>query len=152
LVECGKGTYVRTLAADLGRSLGVPAHLAALRRTCSSGFTLEEAIPLERIEVLAGQGGPEALAGRIVPNALALVGLPEARVSPAEARDLAFGRPIASGLLLGAGAPPSALGMRPPGAARVRAVDEKLRLVAVCEARGDRLWPVRVFVAAADLS
>ena len=49
-VECSAGFYVRSLAHDLGARLGTGAHLAALRRTVSAGFTLEEAIPLEFAE------------------------------------------------------------------------------------------------------
>ncbi len=47
IVECSKGTYVRTLAHDLGGNLGVGAHLAALRRTAIGPFTVEEAWTLE---------------------------------------------------------------------------------------------------------
>jgi tRNA pseudouridine55 synthase len=46
-VECSKGTYVRSLAADLGETLGCGAHLAALRRTRSGPWTIAEAIALE---------------------------------------------------------------------------------------------------------
>lgn len=46
-VECGKGFYVRALAHDLGRALGVGAHLSALRRTAVGQFTIENAIPLD---------------------------------------------------------------------------------------------------------
>jgi len=49
-VECSAGFYVRSLAHDLGQRLGVGAHLSALRRTVSSGFTLADAIPLEFAE------------------------------------------------------------------------------------------------------
>jgi tRNA pseudouridine55 synthase len=49
-VECGSGTYVRSLAADLGTALGGCAHLAALRRTRVGTFTLAEARPLDAIE------------------------------------------------------------------------------------------------------
>jgi tRNA pseudouridine55 synthase len=49
-VECSAGFYVRSLAHDLGARLGTGAHLAALRRTVSAGFTLDEAIPLEFAE------------------------------------------------------------------------------------------------------
>ena len=51
-VVCGKGTYIRALAADLGEALGCGAHLAALRRTETGGFTLAEAITLEAFEAL----------------------------------------------------------------------------------------------------
>jgi tRNA pseudouridine55 synthase len=134
-VRCGKGTYVRTLAAELGRTLGVPAHLAALRRTMASGFDLSRATRLEELERLAREGGPDALRPLLVPPALALP-LPEARVSHAEACDLAHGRSIPAGV---------------HEAGLVRAVEAEGRLVAVCEASRGRLRPARVFMSPAEL-
>ncbi len=52
-VICSAGTYVRTLAEDLGARLGVGAHLAALRRTRAGRFAIESAITLERLAELA---------------------------------------------------------------------------------------------------
>ena len=49
-VRCSKGTYIRTLAQDLGRHLGCGAHLAALRRTASGPLVLEQALSLEALE------------------------------------------------------------------------------------------------------
>lgn len=49
LVECGSGTYIRALAADLGVALGGCAHLAGLRRLSVGGFTLDDARPLDAI-------------------------------------------------------------------------------------------------------
>jgi len=135
-VSCGKGTYVRTLASDLGRRLGLPAHLAALRRTRSSGFELREAVGLESLEALVREGGPEAARRLLVPPAAALRALPEARISPHEAADLSFGRSVA------------ALGYE---SGLFRAVDEAGRLVAVCRASEGWLRPVRVFLSAAEL-
>src|SRR5438067_11102238 len=51
-VECSSGTYVRTLAADLGHALGGAAHLRRLRRTAVGPHTLDEARPLEDVELL----------------------------------------------------------------------------------------------------
>lgn len=48
-VTCSSGTYVRTLAADLGHALGGGAHLRALRRTSVGGFTLEDAVALDAL-------------------------------------------------------------------------------------------------------
>lgn len=48
-LHCSKGTYVRSLAHDLGVKLGCGAHLAALKRTASGQFTLENALPLDRL-------------------------------------------------------------------------------------------------------
>ena len=49
IVDCSSGTYVRTLAADLGRALGGGAHLSGLRRTAVGAFTLADAQPLEQV-------------------------------------------------------------------------------------------------------
>lgn len=48
-LDCSKGTYVRTLAADIGRQLGCGAHLSGLRRTAAGSFKLEQAHTLEQI-------------------------------------------------------------------------------------------------------
>ena len=48
-VECSSGTYVRTLAADLGTALGGGAHLRDLRRTRAGSFSVEDAVPLESL-------------------------------------------------------------------------------------------------------
>lgn len=50
-VECSSGTYVRTLAADLGAALGGGAHLRSLRRTRVGSFGLDEAVPIEQVGV-----------------------------------------------------------------------------------------------------
>ncbi len=132
-VRCGKGTYVRTLAADLGRALGVPAHLAALRRVEASGFRLDEAIPLEDAEAM-GRGDPAALRARLVPLAEALRALPAVSVDAAEARALAQGKVL----------------RRDATGALVRAIGPGGRLVAVCSAGAAGLKPVRVFVTPAS--
>jgi tRNA pseudouridine55 synthase len=49
-VACSKGTYIRSLVADIGNALGAGAHLAELRRTRSGRFTLEQAVPLDRLQ------------------------------------------------------------------------------------------------------
>jgi tRNA pseudouridine55 synthase len=51
-VRCSKGTYIRTLAEDLGEALGCGAHLAALRRTGSGALTLVDAVTLEQLEAM----------------------------------------------------------------------------------------------------
>jgi len=71
-VQCSQGTYIRTLAADLGAALGCGAHLEALRRLQVGAFRVEEALKLATLEEAAG--GPdahptlaEALLSRIIP-------------------------------------------------------------------------------------
>lgn len=56
LVRCSTGTYIRSLAHDLGQAVGCPAHLAALRRTAVGEFTESRAITLERLAELAAGG------------------------------------------------------------------------------------------------
>jgi tRNA pseudouridine55 synthase len=51
-VTCSKGTYIRTLAEDIGKNLGCGAHLIGLRRTETAGYLLSQAITIERLEVL----------------------------------------------------------------------------------------------------
>jgi tRNA pseudouridine55 synthase len=132
-VRCGKGTYVRTLAASLGGLVGVPAHLEALRRTASGPFTLAGALPLAEAEALA-RTDLAALRARILPPAEALAFLPAVQVDGAEAEALAHGR---------------ALARRAP-APLCRALDAAGRLLAVCapDATGERLAPVRVLAPA----
>jgi len=55
-VRCGKGTYIRSIAHDLGQRLGGGAHLSALRRTATGGFTLADARPPGELRALANEG------------------------------------------------------------------------------------------------
>lgn len=61
-VDCSSGTYIRSLAADLGRLLGGGAHLRALRRTAVGGFDLAEARPLDALELLPPRAAVRDLA------------------------------------------------------------------------------------------
>lgn len=60
-VACTKGTYIRTLVADVGTRLGCGAHVKSLRRLQHGAFRLEQAVTLETLETLREQEGPEAL-------------------------------------------------------------------------------------------
>ncbi|HET7629101.1 MAG TPA: tRNA pseudouridine(55) synthase TruB [Bacillales bacterium] len=55
-VHCSKGTYIRTLAVDIGKSLGYPAHLTSLKRTRSGMFSLSDCLSLKQAERLAEDG------------------------------------------------------------------------------------------------
>ena len=55
-LHCSKGTYVRTLAEEIGAALGCGAHLSALRRTASGPFDLQQALTLPELEELAEEG------------------------------------------------------------------------------------------------
>jgi tRNA pseudouridine55 synthase len=72
-VECSKGTYIRSLAYDLGEYLGCGAYLSALIRTRSGPFTLAESLTLEQLALLQEQN---QLEGTIVPADRALVDYP----------------------------------------------------------------------------
>ena len=52
-IDCTKGTYIRVLAEDIGRFLGCGAHLTALRRTYVGNFSLNDALPLDKVEALS---------------------------------------------------------------------------------------------------
>jgi tRNA pseudouridine55 synthase len=99
-VTCSGGTYVRSLAADLGRALGTLAHLAALRRTAVGRFTERDAHTLPALEALAAAGpAADAAAGglaRVVLSpAQALSSIAARSLSTAEAAALATGATLA---------------------------------------------------------
>ena len=73
-VDCSKGTYIRTLCADIGEELGCGATMTALRRTRAAGFSLEESLTLEEAEKLSAEG---TLAERLVPVEQAFTSLPK---------------------------------------------------------------------------
>ncbi len=89
-VACSKGTYVRTLAADIGAALGCGAHLAALRRTRVAGLDLAHAATLEAIEAL-----PAAVRDTLLlpPDAL-LADLQEIRLDERAAERLRLGQAV----------------------------------------------------------
>jgi tRNA pseudouridine55 synthase len=89
-VRCSKGTYVRALARDLGRTLGPGAHVTALRRTRSGPFALADAQPLD--EVVAALSSGEGSRLRPVGLAAALGHLERRVVSQDMAKDLRVGR------------------------------------------------------------
>ncbi|MEJ5329483.1 MAG: tRNA pseudouridine(55) synthase TruB [Desulfobaccales bacterium] len=130
-VTCSKGTYMRTLAHDLGRALGCGGHLAALRRLAVGPFRVDAALPLAE-----ATQNPELARERLIPLADCLPFLPALQVDSREAQRLAQGQAVA--------VPPPAEG--PNG--RVRVLSEG-RLLAVAEWRRDprglMLAPVRVF-------
>jgi tRNA pseudouridine55 synthase len=80
-VDCSSGTYIRTLAADLGHALGGGAHLRNLRRTSVGPFTLADAVPLENV-------GPE----RVLPMIEAVRHLPRITVGPELAAAVRVGK------------------------------------------------------------
>jgi tRNA pseudouridine55 synthase len=72
-VTCSAGTYVRTLCADIGRAIGCGGHLARLRRTAGSGFSIDEAVPLMTLDILDRQALQQQT---LIPMAAALRKMP----------------------------------------------------------------------------
>ncbi|HEY8587839.1 MAG TPA: tRNA pseudouridine(55) synthase TruB [Rhodanobacter sp.] len=75
MVECGSGTYVRSLAVDLGEDLGCGAHLTALRRIWVDPFREPQMVTLPQLQ-LAAEQGDEALLAWLLPVSAGLAGLP----------------------------------------------------------------------------
>jgi tRNA pseudouridine55 synthase len=138
-VECSKGTYIRTLAHDLGRALGCGAHLVGLTRLAVGPFRLEEALPLDVIEETADPGNMHR---RLIPLARCLPSLKAVRVDGNQARRLAQGQTLPW---------PE---HDPVEGERVRVMADG-SLVAVATVRGQGagqvLAPVRVFYSSVNL-
>jgi len=92
---CGKGGYVRSIARDLGETLGCNAHVSALRRLWSGPFDAEEGLSIETLDELAKS--PD-LDERLLPLEDGLAGLPELRTTQEGAARMKNGNP---GLVFG---------------------------------------------------
>ncbi len=132
--ECGRGTYVRAIARDIGRTLGCLGHVTALRRTRVGPFEEATAVTIEDLESAAGldDGGVE-LKSLLRPVESALAELLEVTVSQSDAARLARGQPV---LLRGRDAPVVS------GEAFALS---KGTLIALCEIERGELRPLRVF-------
>ena len=97
-VECSSGTYVRSLAADLGSALGGGGHLRELRRHRVGDFTLQDALPLDELEALP------APSSAVRAPAEALRGMSRAAVGPTVAAKVRYGQVLGLGVLVQAGA------------------------------------------------
>ncbi|MDF1563560.1 MAG: tRNA pseudouridine(55) synthase TruB [Deltaproteobacteria bacterium] len=140
-IQCSKGTYIRTLAHDLGEALGCGAHLSALVRSRVGAFTLEQAVSLERIKEARDPEVREALRAELLPMGEALPDWPLIRLSKRGVRDVRHGRAVGLGELAASGGG----GLRP--GQKVRIVDPEGDLVAIGEMKTHGLQPTRVFQA-----
>ncbi len=133
--ECGKGTYVRALARDIGRLLGCYGHICALRRTLVGPFGEADMIPLEQLEALCDRAasGEGSLADALMPVETALDDIPALAVTRADAARLYRGQAV---LLRGRDAPNSS------GTVYVTVAG---RLLALAEIGNGELIPKRVF-------
>lgn len=129
MVHCSGGTYIRTLAEDIGQALGCGAHLVALRRTASGAFSLDAALSLEALENMQPS---ERLAALLPPDAL-VAHLPRLDVDAKTALELRQGRH-----------PLRPAGCTLEGLVRVYAPAGFLGLAIA----GDTLFPVRLMATA----
>jgi len=132
-VECSAGTYVRSLAADLGEALGCGGYLKDLRRVRSGTFDIGQAAPVEALQREAESGD----VARLLIAAEVAMGLPVVELSAEGTRRVLHGGEVPAGTTF----------RQAPGA-RALALDDEGRLLAVVELRADRrLWPLRVLRA-----
>lgn len=136
-VECGKGTYVRSLARDMGRDLGCHGHIATLRRSSVAPFGEDDLVPLETLIALEElEDDAERLAAldtHLIDTGEALATLPHVAVNDDQTRRLRRGNPI---LLRGRDAPlPADDAYATSGG----------RLIAIGEIAGGEFRPRRVF-------
>jgi tRNA pseudouridine55 synthase len=133
--ECGKGTYVRALARDIGRLLGCYGHICGLRRTLVGPFGEADMIPLEQLEALCDRAasGEGNLADALLPVETALDDIPALAVTRADAARLHRGQAV---LLRGRDAPNCS------GTVYVTVAG---RLLALAEIGNGELIPKRVF-------
>lgn len=115
-ITCGGGTYIRSLARDLGRLTGSAAHLVCLRRTRAGSFSVDDAVSVDAIR----EG-----AARLLPLRAAIPSLPAQRLGAEELRRVSHGNAIEN----------------KTGAPRVALVDDDGDLVAVADAVGPGLQP-----------
>jgi tRNA pseudouridine55 synthase len=148
-VECGSGTYIRSLAHDLGQRYGTGAHLAEIVRTAVGEFTLDQASTLEELQD-AGRAGK--FAERIIRLEGMLPELPRATVLPIVERRIQHGAkftlPLAqihAGQSVSAQGAPAELNSGEWQPARLRVFNQQQRLIAIAEAVVPRTYqPVLV--------
>lgn len=140
-VRCSAGTYVRSLARDLGRQLGCGAYLGALTRTASGPFRIEAAHSLDHVRHELAGGNVESL---LLPLDSGLGHLPLLTVSSQDREAIARGQIIrVRGHIAGPLDPAAVLG----AAETIRVVDEDGSLLAMAHTSEGRLYPDKVFIS-----
>jgi tRNA pseudouridine55 synthase len=128
-LRCSKGTYVRTLAHDLGLKIGCGAHLRELKRVRVGPFGMEESVGLDTL-MAAAKDGRENLMKYLLPIGRALQELDELRLDHELARRVAHGHTPGPSDLSRMRAPPF------PRGRKVRLIDPEGRVLAVAESDG----------------
>ncbi len=128
-VRCSKGTYIRTLAEDIGAALGTGAHLAALRRTAAGRFNVRDAVTLDELSAMPGRRAA------LLPLRVLLEGLPSTELDAAAEARLRNGQSLKisgleAGLLALYGADGQVIGL---GQAHAEGLVKPLRLTQAAE-------------------
>ena len=93
-VICSKGTYIRTLAEDIGEKLGCGGHVKVLRRILTEPFLLEDAVSMEQLESIHAKGSVEALDELLLPIDTALQSWPQVSLNRDMANYLRHGQAV----------------------------------------------------------
>ncbi|MDN6070949.1 MAG: tRNA pseudouridine(55) synthase TruB [Lactococcus plantarum] len=126
-VGCSKGTYVRTLAVNLGEKLGFASHMSALQRTASAGLSIDHAFSLADIERLKSEN---RLAEAFLPIEYGVSDLEKVVLMPEQVKEVGFGRFVTL-----------------DAASEVIAAFHEDRLIAILEKREERLYkPKKVLI------
>lgn len=145
-IECAAGSYIRTLAHDLGQRLGVGAHLVEISRTASGEFTLGEARTLEELEAALERGERQAV---LIPLERLLPDLPRAVVSAALERKLRHGGKIElSETQIQPPEMAAAIDSREWTPFRLRVFNQERKLVAIAQAVVPRIFQPLVVLPA----
>jgi tRNA pseudouridine55 synthase len=143
-VSCGSGTYIRSLARDLGEVLGCGGHITALRRTWVEPFNPPLMYTFEALQALAASDGEPALDALLLPVEAGLAHWPAVVVDPGQARRLGQGQAVSGLQALLQDAP--AAGSPGLTSTQVNLLDETGRSLGLGEWREDgSLWPKRLF-------
>ena len=95
-VSCSKGTYIRTLAEDIGKHLGCGAHLSALHRSSVEAFDEADALSMAQLENLQ-ESGEQKLDALLLPVSAALQQFPEIFLNATDSHDITQGRRVELG-------------------------------------------------------
>lgn len=93
-VHCSKGTYIRSIAEDLGAALGVGGHVEILRRTLAGPFKLSQAITQQELQILRDNDDFTAMDGLLLPVETPVLHLPEVYLSEDLGRFFLNGQPV----------------------------------------------------------
>ena len=93
-ITCSKGTYIRTLADDLGETLGCGAHVGQLRRIQAGRFTIDNCVKLDDLEAIEELRGLDALDELLIPMDQAITEMPQVLLESKKAKQIKSGQAV----------------------------------------------------------